>query len=127
MNVEYLQSLHGNTCQNTWNDGTLHLYVCIGHKDVEGNEHTRHQHIRDEVYQKADGRSQQQEVWHRVGNSRHEDGDTRGYHDDDGKHEEHSQIVSKRAEDATRLLHLPDGIKRVFHIAHQHQHGIEHE
>lgn len=48
----------------------------IGHEDIERNKHTRHQQIGNQVNEETDGRTQQQEIGHGVGNRCHEDGDT---------------------------------------------------
>ena len=68
-----------------------------------------------------------EEVVHGVGHRRHEDGDTHRDDDDDGKQEEHGQIVGKRAENGARVVHLPDLVKRLLDIVDQHQDGIEHK
>ena len=70
---------------------------------------------------------QDDEIIHLVGHRLHKDGKTCGDDDDDGKQEEHSQIVGKRAENGARIVHLPDLVKRLLDIVHQHQDGIEHK
>ena len=118
MDVEYLQSLHRDTCQDARHQRTDGSHLRVRHKDVERNEHARHQHVRQQVNQQSDKRPQQQEVWHRVGYCRHEYRDTRGQHDDNGKQEEHGQIVGKRTENTPRFLNLPYLVKRILDIAY---------
>ena len=56
------------------------------------------------------------EIGHGIGDRRHEDGDTRSDHNEDGEHEEHRQIVGKGAENAAGLGDLPDFIERILDI-----------
>ena len=127
MNVEDLQSLHGDTCQDAWEDGADGFDMRVGHEDVEGDKHARHQDVRQQVDEEAERGPQQQEVGQRVGNGGHEDGDTRRDNDDDRKEEEHGQVVRKGTEDATWLLDLPNLIEGILDIADQHEYGVEHE
>ena len=127
MDVEYLESLHGDTCQDARHQGSRNLDMRIGHEDIKGNEHCGHQHIRQEVYQKAQGGSQEQEVGHGIRYGSHENRDSRSQHDDDGEHEEDGEIVCKGTENTSRLGDLPYLIEGILDIADQHQDGIEHE
>ena len=105
----------------------LHRHVGVGHKDIECYEHARHQHIGRQVNQETQERSQHQIVGERICHRCHEDGNTRGHHDDDGEAEEHGQIVSEGAKQTSGLRHLPYFIESILHIAHQHQHRVEHK
>ena len=127
MNIDDLQGLHGETRQDAWHDDAGEPHMRIRHEDVECHEHARHQHVRYQVYQKAHQRAQQQEIRHVVGYRREEDSDTRSDDQNERKEEKHRQVVGEGAENAARLLHLPDFVERVFHAAHQHQHRVEHE
>ena len=127
MNVEDLDSLHGDTREDARYDGAGDLHMGVRHEDIQPNEHSRHQDVWDTVYQETHGRPQQQEVGQGVGNSGHEDGDTRRQDDDDGEAEKHGQIVGEGAKEGARFLHLPYLIERLFHVADQHQHRIEHK
>ena len=99
----------------------------IGHEDVEAYEHQRHQHVRKEVDEQTQRWRQQFERREFAGHGGHKERETRGEHNQDGAEQHHGQIISESAEDAARLLHMPDAIEGALHIAHQHQHRIEHE
>ena len=127
MDIEYLQSLHGDTSQNAGHDDAYGPDAGVGHKDIEADKHSRHEHIGQEGYEQAYERAQQQQVRHGVGHGGHEYRDTRREDDDDGKEEEHGQVVGKGPEDASGLLDLPYLVEGILDVAHQHEYRVEHE
>ena len=119
--------MHRDARKYTWYDGTRETDLCIGHIDIEEDEEQRHQHKREKAEQFVDDWFQDDDVIHPVSHRLHKDGKTCGNDDDNGKQEEHGQIVGKRAEDGARVVHLPDLVKRLLDIVDQHQDGIEHK
>ena len=49
VDVEELQTLHGYTGENAGHNGATHLHLCVGHEEVERNEHARHDGVGHEL------------------------------------------------------------------------------
>ena len=119
--------MHRYTRKYTRYDSTREANLRIGHIHIEDDEEQRHQHTWRETDQLVDDWLQQDEVLHLASHRLHKNGKTCRNDDDDGEQEEHGQIVSKRADNGSRIIHLPDLVKRLFHIVDQHQDSIEHK
>ena len=127
MNIDDLQSLHGDTRQDARHNGTMWLDMSVGHKDVESDKHSRHQHIWQQVYQPSYRNTQHLVVSHRVCCGGDKDGETGSYHYKYWEDKENRQIVGKGAKHGTRPLHLPYLVERFLDVAHQHQYRVEHK
>ena len=119
--------MHRQTRQDTRYDGTREPDLRIGHIHVEDDKQDRQQQGGRHVEQLTDHRSQHHEILDFIGKGGHHDGKTHRHDDDDGKQQEHGEIVGQGAHDRARIVHLPNLIESLLNVIHQHQHGIEHE
>ena len=127
VDVEELQTLHGYTGEYAGHNGATHLHLCVGHEEVERNEHARHDGVGHELQEELRQRTDNHRVLNLLEDSGEEDAYTRrdNYH---YRHKQkHRRVVGDGAEYAARLLHLPDVVERALDVADKHHHGEEHE
>ena len=127
VDVEQLEEVHGSACEDAWDDGARPLDLRIGHIDEEQHEEQRHEQEGGHVEQQANGRGQQRETFHCIGDGGHEDGESHRHEDDDRADEEHGEVVDERPHEGTGIADTPDLVEGLLDIVDQHEHGVEHE